>query len=735
MNKELKNVAAVEKKRESYTLINEKEKNKIYKRDICTNVSNCGVQLKNETDNKTGRPKDAQPLQIPTQKNINVGADASVRLKKEDNQNKYKIKIFNKIKSNVVCDDEINNLQNNPNKYNIKTINKIKLDVVGGGVPDDPKRKLKYTNKSMSNIPTSNIKRPTSNSAITLIALIITIIVLLILAGVTLNMVIGDSGIFNKANQAKNKTEVAQYEEELRMCILELQTDSATNGTTFNMETIKNKLVEKVKKLENTEDIEFPTEESETRLEGTYKGYEFYVDDKYVAHIGDKATGIRLTTSLNPSGWTNQNVTATITIKSNNGINKVEPDEGTKNGSNEYVITKTNITENTSFKYTVTDEQGNTQEKTAIINTIDKEPPADFTITAENTENGLQINNATIDSGSGIEKYEYYAKKSTDGDYTKYESNPIIGLTSGTYDIKVIAYDKAGNTKESVLNSFKVEKAIKRTNISAADIKNNPEGYYGQEVNYTSANGQNDWKIFHSDGTNIYLITGNYVKVTDNNGNIDESKLNPNTKMQIASGGQDYRVNWKNNLPTFSTDVSNDIISKFKINTSIYNINSHKDKSNAQCVSALLNSNLWSSYIDSSKGNNQTAIGGPTVQLWMDSWNARYQNSSDQLYCNSSNENGYYVGSSLNPTATIVETKDKREEGGELYFANNYSSLKDGKNTVDSYWISSPSADGSYLIYYVDLNCYVRTDGYEGFTYDKSGIRPVVCLKSNISLK
>ena len=84
----------------------------------------------------------------------------------------------------------------------------------------------------------------------------------------------------------------------------------------------------------------------------------------------------------------------------------------------------------------------------------------------------------------------------------------------------------------------------KRTNISAQDIKNNPEGYYGQTVDYTSANGQNDWKIFHSDGTNIYLITGKYVKVTDNNGNIDTNKLNAGTKMQIASGGKDYRVNW-----------------------------------------------------------------------------------------------------------------------------------------------------------------------------------------------
>lgn len=133
-------------------------------------------------------------------------------------------------------------------KYNLKKINKIKLDVVGGGVLDDPKTRQKYINTSMSNVPSSNIQGPTSNTAITLVALVITIIVLLILAGITINMVVGENGIFAKATGAKNKTEVAQYEEELRMCVLELQADEAANGTTFNMETIKNKFEEKVKK-------------------------------------------------------------------------------------------------------------------------------------------------------------------------------------------------------------------------------------------------------------------------------------------------------------------------------------------------------------------------------------------------------------------------------------------------------------------------------------------------------
>lgn len=56
-----------------------------------------------------------------------------------------------------------------------------------------------------------------SNSAITLIALIITIIVLLILAGVTIRMVVGDSGLFEKANESKFKTMMSSYREEVNL--------------------------------------------------------------------------------------------------------------------------------------------------------------------------------------------------------------------------------------------------------------------------------------------------------------------------------------------------------------------------------------------------------------------------------------------------------------------------------------------------------------------------------------
>ena len=47
------------------------------------------------------------------------------------------------------------------------------------------------------------IKKVEKNKGITLIALVITIIVLLILAGVTIATLTGDNGILTKASQAK----------------------------------------------------------------------------------------------------------------------------------------------------------------------------------------------------------------------------------------------------------------------------------------------------------------------------------------------------------------------------------------------------------------------------------------------------------------------------------------------------------------------------------------------------
>ena len=55
------------------------------------------------------------------------------------------------------------------------------------------------------------------NKGITLIALVVTIIVLLILAGISIAMLTGQNGILNRAAEAKEKTRVAQEDESQKL--------------------------------------------------------------------------------------------------------------------------------------------------------------------------------------------------------------------------------------------------------------------------------------------------------------------------------------------------------------------------------------------------------------------------------------------------------------------------------------------------------------------------------------
>ena len=65
---------------------------------------------------------------------------------------------------------------------------------------------------------------------ITLIALVITIIVLLILAGVTIATLIGDNGILTKVNDAKRETEIAEVKERAQLDITSWVADKIKNG-------------------------------------------------------------------------------------------------------------------------------------------------------------------------------------------------------------------------------------------------------------------------------------------------------------------------------------------------------------------------------------------------------------------------------------------------------------------------------------------------------------------------
>ena len=73
-------------------------------------------------------------------------------------------------------------------------------------------------------------KKTISNRhGVTLIALIITIVVLLILAGITISSVIGNNGVLNKAKDASIETSKADLKEALDMAVASAEGEYATS--------------------------------------------------------------------------------------------------------------------------------------------------------------------------------------------------------------------------------------------------------------------------------------------------------------------------------------------------------------------------------------------------------------------------------------------------------------------------------------------------------------------------
>ena len=85
-----------------------------------------------------------------------------------------------------------------------------------------------------------------NEEGITLVALVITIIVLLILAGVTLSMVMGESGIFGKANNAKEKTQLSNAEETIKLAVLENQVKSVSGDVALTNDQLKEEIAKKL---------------------------------------------------------------------------------------------------------------------------------------------------------------------------------------------------------------------------------------------------------------------------------------------------------------------------------------------------------------------------------------------------------------------------------------------------------------------------------------------------------
>lgn len=85
-----------------------------------------------------------------------------------------------------------------------------------------------------------------NSKGITLIALVITVIVLIILAGISINLALGDEGILKMASYAKERNAIAQAKEKLELVLEEAEVNKYTNSKYNQNEYLDEMIVNKV---------------------------------------------------------------------------------------------------------------------------------------------------------------------------------------------------------------------------------------------------------------------------------------------------------------------------------------------------------------------------------------------------------------------------------------------------------------------------------------------------------
>ena len=299
-------------------------------------------------------------------------------------------------------------------------------------------------------------KRLRNFNGITLVALIVTIVILLILAGIAIATLGGENGLFKKVKLGKERYAISEAKEKLELEITNFQIEQNGKGEELTKEDLPKMNSDEIDVRDTTN---FP-------VEVIYKNYKFEVDINFkVTYVGEANETI-ITYTTEPEGYSNQNnIKVLVKITNPKGIksilkpgetDKILPQDRTTAGI-EFTVTK-----NGHYILKVEDVDGNEVSKDIYIDFFDTLAPEEFTPEVQKNgstitivENGKDAEATEESSKSGIDHYEYYLIDSSNKE-TKYDNNKIENLALGTYKVYLIAFDKAGNSRKSNEVEFKI---------------------------------------------------------------------------------------------------------------------------------------------------------------------------------------------------------------------------------------------------------------------------------------
>ena len=379
---------------------------------------------------------------------------------------------------------------------------------------------------------------------ITLIALVITIVIIMILAGVTINLVVGNNNLFDKAKSTQKIQTVASIKEALELEKVDIQVESKKVDLDTYLEQISTG-----KKNYNLSSKEKVDE----------KNAEIIVNDEYKFLVKDKENG---DVEIIYDGIAKAD---DLTISSKNGT-YTYPNSGTFE-----------VTNNTSRgELTVSSDASNIATASIDGNTITVKPETvagKANIIVRSAANGEYAENkvihvATVKNGTiELEAIPY------DGVYDGQAHNAFTSISTKPSDVK-LEYSLDGN------EYYEEMPTITNTSEFTVTVKASKEGYKTQitteTVKVSKAEGK--LKLSATSGTITYpsnttfTVSGNTgtLSVSSNNNNIATASVSGNTvtvKSGTTAGKATITVtsaeasNYNEKSATYTATVNNGTIS------------------------------------------------------------------------------------------------------------------------------------------------------------------------------
>lgn len=265
-----------------------------------------------------------------------------------------------------------------------------------------------------------------TEKGITLVALVVTIVVLLILAGVSINTVLGDDGIIKKAKEAAEATKRASAEEEMNRLVLEYQLAK-------NDETLESFLKEKV---------------TEGRIDGVTDNGDGTITITKKVEGKDYTITVKKPAASTPS----VKVGAIRVVSDSTGVGSSLGEASTRKGTTLYIMIESTIsggtttvspkvpyavTENGTYKFTVT----GTVNGTAYTKEV--------SVTVNQFKNSI-LEDINIKIGDSVNyTYDPAGSYSLSSTYSGNSSNQTVAQTTGL-TWKVLNVDKENDTVDII---------------------------------------------------------------------------------------------------------------------------------------------------------------------------------------------------------------------------------------------------------------------------------------------